>query len=190
MSDFGCFYNPKPAPGRCIKDSNNTTVEAQCEKVENHCRLKRLSLNPQDSFNPMGVILTGNKLADYQILNYLSDEELVNLCEIIEDSNVYKYCNSESYWRNRTEYKFPYLSYETMNKYRGDRLWSEYYIKDLREGTKAINLPLAASKGRRDLIYVAIKNGVDYIPVNDYVIAAAVEPGDIEFLKDLLDMGF
>ena len=40
MSNFGCFYNPRPAPGRCIKDNRSSVVEDKCEVVSDSCRLK------------------------------------------------------------------------------------------------------------------------------------------------------
>ena len=36
----GCFYNPRPAPGRCIKDTRSNVVESQCELVDHRCMLK------------------------------------------------------------------------------------------------------------------------------------------------------
>jgi len=40
MSEFGCFYNPKPSPGRCIKDPRSNVVEDKCEIANDRCRLK------------------------------------------------------------------------------------------------------------------------------------------------------
>lgn len=40
MDKFGCFYNPRPAPGRCIKDPKSTSVDGQCEIVDDKCTLK------------------------------------------------------------------------------------------------------------------------------------------------------
>lgn len=37
----GCFYNPRPAPGRCIKDTRSNVVESQCELVDHRCVLKQ-----------------------------------------------------------------------------------------------------------------------------------------------------
>lgn len=40
MSDFGCFYNPRPEPGRCIKDTQSNNVDSQCEVSGGSCKLK------------------------------------------------------------------------------------------------------------------------------------------------------
>jgi len=40
MSDFGCFYNPRPTPGRCIKDTGSKNVDSQCEISGESCKLK------------------------------------------------------------------------------------------------------------------------------------------------------
>lgn len=40
MAEFGCFYNPRPSPGRCIKDTLSSVVEGKCEIESNRCRLK------------------------------------------------------------------------------------------------------------------------------------------------------
>lgn len=44
--DFGCFYNPRPSPGRCIKDVRSNNVEEKCEIIDDKCRLKNLSPTP------------------------------------------------------------------------------------------------------------------------------------------------
>lgn len=46
MEEFGCFYNPRPSPGRCIKDNISTNVEKQCEIANNGCKLKSDSKLP------------------------------------------------------------------------------------------------------------------------------------------------
>jgi hypothetical protein len=35
----GCFYNPRPAPGRCIKDLNSDVIDSRCEIIDSSCRL-------------------------------------------------------------------------------------------------------------------------------------------------------
>jgi hypothetical protein len=49
MSDFGCFYNPRPAPGRCIKDTRSNVVEDQCQITDNGCVLKQTPSNISES---------------------------------------------------------------------------------------------------------------------------------------------
>jgi len=41
MDNFGCFYNPRPSPGRCIKDIRSSIIESKCEIADNQCILKR-----------------------------------------------------------------------------------------------------------------------------------------------------
>lgn len=37
---FGCFYNPRPAPGRCIKDVRSSDVDSKCSIHNNRCVLE------------------------------------------------------------------------------------------------------------------------------------------------------
>jgi hypothetical protein len=36
----GCFYNPRPEPGRCLKDLQSNKVDPQCQLVQNTCQLR------------------------------------------------------------------------------------------------------------------------------------------------------
>jgi hypothetical protein len=36
----GCFFNPRPSPGRCIKDVQSAKIDKECEIVSEICRLK------------------------------------------------------------------------------------------------------------------------------------------------------
>jgi tetratricopeptide (TPR) repeat protein len=36
---FGCAFNPRPSPGRCIKDPSYKKIDKQCEATNNACRL-------------------------------------------------------------------------------------------------------------------------------------------------------
>jgi hypothetical protein len=36
---FGCAFNPRPSPGRCIKDPSYKKIDKQCEATNNICRL-------------------------------------------------------------------------------------------------------------------------------------------------------
>lgn len=38
-NNIGCFYNPRPSPGRCIKDPYSTNVDKQCKIEDGRCRL-------------------------------------------------------------------------------------------------------------------------------------------------------
>lgn len=39
MEKYGCAFNPRPAPGRCIKDPSYNKVDSQCEAVNGTCKL-------------------------------------------------------------------------------------------------------------------------------------------------------
>ncbi len=36
----GCFYNPRPAPGRCLRDTQSANVDNKCIQTDNGCALK------------------------------------------------------------------------------------------------------------------------------------------------------
>ena len=44
--NFGCAYNPRPAPGRCIKDPGYSKIDQQCEVTETGCRLNTVTQVP------------------------------------------------------------------------------------------------------------------------------------------------
>jgi len=72
-------------------------------------------------------MLTGKKELDIEILNELSDKDLVSYCSSNKDAN--KICNDETFWQRRTIQKYDkYLSVEMMRKYKKDK-WSDYYIE-------------------------------------------------------------
>ena len=74
------------------------------------------------------MLLTGVKDLNFRILNELDDIDLVNICQTNKAAD--KICTDQKFWLNRIMIKFPYLS-NIINKYKGDRTWSEYYIDDL-----------------------------------------------------------
>ena len=76
-------------------------------------------------------MLTGVKDLDFKILGELEDKDLVSYCQTNKQAD--EICKDQGFWLNRILLKFPYLSWEILNKYKGDRSWSEYYINDLRD---------------------------------------------------------
>ena len=78
------------------------------------------------------MLLTGNKDVDFKILGELDDKDLIKMCNI--NKEAMQLCNNnQNFWLNRILIKFPYLKLDVLNKYKNDRLWSEYYINDLRK---------------------------------------------------------
>jgi hypothetical protein len=76
----------------------------------------------------MEPILTGDKNVNTQILNSLNDKELLSYCSSNKAANLF--CKNEDFWKVRVFGKFgKYLNLEIINKYRGNRKWSEYYIE-------------------------------------------------------------
>ena len=76
------------------------------------------------------MLLTGVRDLDMKILNELEDVDLVKMCQMNRAAKTI--CTDQNFWLNRILTKFPYLSLDILNKYKGDRTWSEYYIEDLR----------------------------------------------------------
>src|SRR5665648_219289 len=101
-------------------------------------------------------MFTGNKNTDYLVLERLEDKELVKICQ----TNQYlrNLCRDEGFWLRRIQEKFPYLSLDILNRYKGDKTWSQYYIEDLRLtlGGNVDTLLIEFSiMGRLDLVIVA-----------------------------------
>jgi antitoxin component YwqK of YwqJK toxin-antitoxin module len=99
-------------------------------------------------------MLTGNKDLDFEILNNLSDKDLIAFCQT--NSRANEICNDQIFWQRRTIKNYgEYISVDMMHKYKkGDRrAWSDYYI-ELNEKTKkafAYNLAKALEKNREDI---------------------------------------
>lgn len=135
-------------------------------------------------------MLTGNKNLDYKILNELDDKDLVNVCQTNHHAN--ELCNNETFWLNRIRIKFPYLSLGILNKYKGNKSWSQYYIKDLREinsSNAKIKLILGSDSGRLDKIIIAVNKGADIRMYRDAVLITASIKGHLEVVKYLTGLG-
>lgn len=96
-------------------------------------------------------MLTGNKDLNFEILNNLSDKDLLNFCQT--NTQAYALCNDETFWQRRTIKNYgKYISVDTMKKFKKNK-WSTYYI-ELGEKTKkhpAYNLAKAIEEGRTDV---------------------------------------
>ncbi len=153
-------------------------------------------------------MLTGNKDVDRKILNILDDKDLVNVCKTNKKANII--CNDQVFWMNRVFGRFGYVGGDTLRKYKKDRTWSEYYIKDLRNigisntptptfwkffGYKTKNpsvneyLISGAKDGRLDHVIISLKNGADIHIGNNYALIAASSNGYLEMVKYLVSQG-
>jgi len=70
--------------------------------------------------------LTGIKDVDYNILNNLSDDDLIKICKINKNAN--NLCGDQIFWYNRIKSKFPYIPDNILNRYKSSS-WSNYYIE-------------------------------------------------------------
>ena len=80
-------------------------------------------------------MLTGNKDIDRKILNKLEDKDLVRVCKVNKEAN--SLCNDQVFWMNRIFSRFPKIGGDVLKANKGNRSWSEYYIKDLRKINKS-----------------------------------------------------
>ena len=133
---------------------------------------------------------TGNKDVDRMILNRLEDKDLVSVCQTNTKAN--QICNDQTFWMKRIFMKFPWVGQDVLRKYKGDRSWSEYYIKDLRK----INLSNAqdyledgAKEGRLDHVIISIGLGADIHANDDWSLRVASENGRLEVVKYLVERG-
>ena len=135
-------------------------------------------------------MLTGNKDLDIIVLNNLEDRDLVNYCQTNKKAEIL--CNDQSFWLNRIMLKFPYLGLEILNKYKQE-LWSEYYIKDLRNIARSANmnqtLIKASQEGRLDHVMIAIANGADIHVWNDSAVMLASMKGHLDTVRYLVSVG-
>ncbi len=79
----------------------------------------------------------------YRRLNKLDDKKLIEYCR--SDKNIREICNDQRYWLSRIRYRFPRISSKTLEKNRGDRTWSRYYIDLVKSHKKLLwthNTPL------------------------------------------------
>lgn len=123
-------------------------------------------------------------------LYYLDDMTLLSACQ--SNKKIYqRVCNN--IWLGRIRTKFPYLSLDILNKYKGDRSWSEYYLNDLRKisGTDK-DLMSSLYNDRFDHFMVVVNNGGNIHYVDKYgnpilIEALSLERPDIAM--ELIKMG-
>ena len=159
-------------------------------------------------------MLTGDRNLDMKILNNLDDIDLVKACQTNRAAD--QICHDQTFWLNRILTKFPEVPIDVLQKYKGDRTWSEYYINDLRKykDLKAdrpytdldairmirneANHPYlklndllgeGAKKGRLDYIILALSRGGDVNTRKGYPLVASAINGDYEMVKYLVEHG-
>ena len=135
-------------------------------------------------------MLTGNKNLDLVILNKLNDIDLVNVCQTNHQAN--ELCNDQKFWLNRIMITFPYLDLDLLKQYKGDRSWSQYYIKDLRQikpNNTETYLRHGTLKGRLDQVTIAVNKGGDIHLDEDTPITFASEKGHLDIVKYLVGLG-
>ena len=133
--------------------------------------------------------LTGIKDLDVIILNKLEDKDLVNICQINKKAD--EICKDQGFWLNRILTKFPNLTLDILNKYKGNRSWSDYYIYDLRSvGSrfgKNMNQEVleAARNGRLDHVIILSNQGAR----DNNTITIAAANGHLNVLKYVVEKG-
>lgn len=141
-------------------------------------------------------MITGNRNLDVMILNKLDDVDLVNTCQTNRAAD--QICQDQTFWLNRILTKFPKLPIDVLDKYKGDRTWSEYYINDLRR----IGLPpdprdfdaytpleRAVNDSRLDHVIILLSRGAD---VNEGLVSPlilATRNGNLPMVKYLVEHG-
>jgi hypothetical protein len=145
------------------------------------------------------MFLTGDKNIDSDILNRLSDQDLVNACQVNKKAD--SICTDDSFWLNRILVKFPYLSLDLLHKYKQSRSinssywdiftnmfkplrsWANYYIQDLSKITEE-NANQMLLKGvinnRLDIVMIAVNKGADVNNTQALLIAENKKYSDIE----------
>jgi len=134
------------------------------------------------------MALTGNKDLDSKILNQLTDSDLVSVCEV--NKKAFQLCNDQTFWLSRILTKFPYLTLDILNKYKGDRSWSDYYTKDLIK--RVYDIFKSVEEGREDKVLIALNKGVNPNLQNKFgqtALVKAAQVGNFEMIKLLLDYG-
>lgn len=108
MSDFGCFYNPRPAPGRCIKDTGSKNVDSQCEISNNNCKLKGTVVTKEGSIlipTPVTAKMTKSLVTSESVNSKLSGP--VAAYSGTDSNNISYYLFSDAHFSLENECKEP-----------------------------------------------------------------------------------
>ncbi len=135
-------------------------------------------------------MLSGNKDVDRILLNKLEDEDLVNVCQT--NKKAQSICNDQVFWMNRVFNRFGYVGGDVLRKHKGDRSWSEYYIKDLRKinSTNAHKyLRISRRIGRLDHVIISLNNGANIHAGSDAALRNSSYNGHSDIVKYLISAG-
>lgn len=135
-------------------------------------------------------MLSGIKDVDMIILNKLEDVELVKTCQVNRKAD--EICKDQNFWFSRVKIKFPKVGINILNKYKGNRSWSEYYIQDLRKinQTNAQEYLNSGSRsGRLDHVMIAIGLAADLHFENEDPLITASYNRHLEVVKYLIEQG-
>jgi hypothetical protein len=138
-------------------------------------------------------MLTPDRNINYKILTELDDRSLVNICST--DKKTYDFCQDERFWEQLVMSRFPYIDWNILNRYRGYRSWSNYYIKDLRKINNATNRALeiylmdGVVNNRLDHVMIAIHKGADPNTDDGYPLLGSIERHNFEIFKYLAENG-
>ena len=130
---------------------------------------------------------------DFKILLQLDDNSLVNYC--VTDKKANDLCQDERFWEKLVISRFFYIDSKILNRYRGYRSWSNYYIRDLRKVNTAVGSDLeiyliyGVINGRLDHVMIAIHNGADVESNDGYPIIGAIQIHNFEMFKYLVEHG-
>ena len=134
------------------------------------------------------MTLTGTKPVDYQILNYLSDKDLTNICLV--NKSTYETCQDDSFWYCRVMYLFKNIPYHILAKYK--TTWKSYYQKHLSKIQHQPNfyISIGISQNRLDYVYMAVITYNTDIHVNcsSYLCRACIT-GKYDIVKFLIEHG-
>ncbi len=133
--------------------------------------------------------MIGNKDIDRKLLNELEDEDLVNMCQV--NKKAQSICNDQVFWMNRVFLRFGYVGGNILRKSKGDRDWSEYYIKDLRKiNSYYANeyLMNGSGKGKLDHVIISLNIGANIHVNNDDALRSASMNGHLGVVKYLIEL--
>lgn len=125
---------------------------------------------------------------NYQLMLRLEDRDLVNFCRINKKAD--EYCKDDTFWMNRIIYKFPFIPFDVLKRYKGDRSWAGYYIYDIRRFNKITreNLKTVPYKTSRRLDFLMIITN-NNIKDSRFLIENIME-GCLDCVKYLFENGY
>ncbi len=133
-NNFGCFYNPRPSPGRCIKDTRSNTVEGKCKIVNNACKLNQTSLpdikieeNKDRLSGPISAYVT--KIGD-KSFNFFGDAHFSTSknCKFCQDIDLSTFSHTEPLG-SKNCWDISVLLSKTFTQASKENKWIDFYIE-------------------------------------------------------------